>query len=420
MFVLTQTYLSAWITTLLAVVPLRSHATFIELLCGCIVSNTGWTTSAIGAIERGRHWSTYFKLIERDGLVPLHLARALLGIIECVLGPGILNFVVDDTLVARHSKKAPGSAVRFDHAHKNNRPAYLLSQCWVTLGVHIGQGRVLPLLSRLVPTTGNRNKIALALALVKTLAKAAKRSVRLLCDSWFMRRRLIEPLLKMGIHVLGQARRDTALFLPPVPRERGPGRRRIYGERLRQENLAAVQYVLPLYGKAQQRVRLYSAVGLARFLRGTPVRAVWCEFFIDETGQWSKARLLLATETELTPEEIVTTYARRWGIEPLFHNLKRWFGVVNLWHQKRKVLERMMQLRCLAWSLLELLQLVAGKALPVAEFAPWRTRGPVTAGLVAQWVRITFAGLRFRSGYDRKSRKFTMPTGHFRAPAPMT
>ena len=418
MLVLVQIHLSAWITTLLGVVPIRSRATFVELLCGGLVSNTGWTTAALSAIERGRHWSTYFKLIERDGLVPLHLARALLGIIESVLGPGTLNFVVDDTLVPRHSTKAPGSAVRFDHAHKVNRPTYLLSQCWVTLGVHIGQGRVLPLLSRLVPTTGNRNKISLARALLKVTTKAAKRPVRLLCDSWFMRRRLIQPLLKMGIHVVGQARRDTALFLPPVPRARGPGRRRIYGARLRQEDLNGVEYVLPLYGKQQQRVRLYSAVGLARFLKGTPVRAVWCQFLNEQSRQWSRARLLLATEPQLSPQEIVLTYAHRWGIEPLFHNLKRWFGVSNLWQQKRKVLERMMQLRCLAWSLLALLQHVASEALPVAEFAPWRTRGPITAGLVAQWMRIAFAGLRFRSGYDRKSRKFTMPAGHFKSPAP--
>lgn len=418
MLALIQTHLSAWITALLVAVPLGSHATFIELLCGCLASNAGWTTWALGAIERGCHWSTYFKLIERDGLVPLHLARAMLGIVERVLGPGTLNFVVDDTLVPRHSTKAPGSAVRFDHAHKNNRPTYLLSQCWVTLGVYIGKGRVLPVLSRLVPTTGNRNKISLALALVKVVAKTAQYPVRLLCDSWFMRRRLIQPLLKRGIHVLGQARRDTALFLMPALKPQGPGRPRKYGERLYKENLPSVEYVLPLYGKEKQRVRLYCAVSLARFLKGTPVHAVWCEFFNEKTGVWSKARLLLATEPELSAENIVLTYARRWSIEPLFHNLKRWFGVSNLWHQRRKVLERMMQLRCLAWSLLQLLQHVAGQALPVAQFAPWRTRGPVTTGLMAQWVRLTFTGLHFRSGYDRKSRKFTMPMGSFRPPAP--
>ena len=32
-------------------------------------------------------------------------------------------------------------------------------------------------------------------------------------------------------------------------------------------------------------------------------------------------------------------YARRWSIEPLFHNLKRWWGVNNLWQLKRTVLE---------------------------------------------------------------------------------
>jgi len=35
----------------------------------------------------------------------------------------------------------------------------------------------------------------------------------------------------------------------------------------------------------------------------------------------------LATETDLSAEDIVRLYARRWGIEPLFHNLKRWWGI---------------------------------------------------------------------------------------------
>jgi hypothetical protein len=34
----------------------------------------------------------------------------------------------------------------------------------------------------------------------------------------------------------------------------------------------------------------------------------------------------------------VLLYARRWAIEPLFHNLKRWFGFNNLWQQTRTVL----------------------------------------------------------------------------------
>ena len=80
-------------------------------------------------------------------------------------------------------------------------------------------------------------------------------------------------------------------------------------------------------------------VAVARFLKGTPVRAVWCSFYDADKERWSRARLLLVTETALCAGEILRPYARRWGIERLFHNLKRWLGVNNLWQQKRIVLE---------------------------------------------------------------------------------
>ncbi len=52
-----------------------------------------------------------------------------------------------------------------------------------------------------------------------------------------------------------------------------------------------------------------------------------------------------AQPTALSAEEILRTYAKRWSIEPLFHNLKRWWGVSNLWQQSRRVLELWMQIR---------------------------------------------------------------------------
>ena len=97
----------------------------------------------------------------------------------------------------------------------------------------------------------------------------------------------------------------------------------------------ATTLTLNLYG-TDQTVRLRSVVALARFLNGTPVRAVWCEFFNPENQTWSKPRLLLASETQLSPEIVLRLYACRWGIEPLFHNLKRWWGINNLWQQSRK------------------------------------------------------------------------------------
>ena len=87
------------------------------------------------------------------------------------------------------------------------------------------------------------------------------------------------------------------------------------------------------------------------------MRAIWCEFYDDKKQAWAKPRLLLATETALSAQAIVELYARRWGIEPLFHNLKRWWGIANLWQQSRTALETWMQIRCTAWTLAQLLAL---------------------------------------------------------------
>jgi hypothetical protein len=409
--------LSSWITHLLTAVPLRSRATFVELLCGSLISPEGWVTRAISAITRGRHWTTYYKLLERGSLRTLRIAQALFELVASVLPAAILNLVIDDTLVPRQSEGAPGSAMRHDHARKTNRPQFLQAQCWVTLGVSVlgsgGRKYVLPMVSRLVPVAGNRNKLTIALALIRGLAPVMRnKPVRILFDAWFMRARLVLPLLSRKMRVIGQARRDTALFLPPVVvLKPGRGRPRTYGVKMTPDAIRALQVTelkLTLYGQ-EQLIRLRTVVAMARFLKGTPVRAVWCSFYDADKQRWSRARLLLATETELCAAEILRLYARRWGIEPLFHNLKRWWGVNNLWQQKRIVLELWMQIRSTAWTLVQLLSLVVEEAFPITVVAPWRNKQPLTGGLVAQWLRMEFTGLAFRDGFNRKSSIFTFP-----------
>ena len=409
--------LSSWITHLLTAVPLRARATFVELLCGCLISPEGWVTRAISAITRGRHWTTYYKLLERGSVRTLRLARTLFEVVNDALPMETLNLVIDDTLIPRQSEKAPGSIIRHDHARKHNRPQFLLAQCWVTLGVSVlgsaGRKYVLPIVSRSVPVTGNRNKLTIALALVRSLAPVMmNKPVRLLFDAWFMRARLVLPLLSRKMPIIGQARCDTALFLPPdVVLKPGRGRPKTYGIKMTPEairNLPVTEVKLTLYGK-EQLVRLRTVVAMARFLKRTLVRAVWCEFYDADKQRWSKARLLLATETDLRAEEILHLYARRWGIEPLFHNLKRWWGANNLWQQKRIVLELWMQIRSTAWTLVQLLSLVAEESFPIDVVAPWRDKQPLTGGLVAQWLRMEFTGLAFRDSLNRKSSIFTFP-----------
>jgi len=408
--------LSEWISFLLPAVPIRSRATFIELLCGCLVSPEGWVTRSIVAISRRKHWTTYYKLIERGSVRTVRLARALFRLVLAVLPSDVLTLVLDDTLVPRSSASAPGCAYRHDHSRKTNRPPFLLAQCWVTVGVsvlgHGGANLVLPILSRLVPTTGNRNKLVIALALLRALAGVADKPVRVLFDSWFMRARLVLPLLRRQIRVIGQARIDTALFLPPVaPTTPRRGRKRIYGERLSAEavaDLPVTELSLSLYGQ-DQLLRLRSVVALARFLKGTPVRAVWCQFLRCQEADLDETPSVAGHGDRADGRSHRAPVRAPLGIEPLFHNLKRWWGISNLWQQSRTALELWMQIRSTAWTLAQLLSLAAGDAFPMEAVAPWRMKHPLTAGLVAQWLRMEFTGLAFRDGFDRKSQKFIFP-----------
>ncbi|MDA8255886.1 MAG: transposase [Betaproteobacteria bacterium] len=405
--------LSEWISFLLVAVPPRSRRTFVELLIGCMLNPEGWVTRAIGAICREAHWTTYYKLIERAHVSVAELSIRLLKLVQSVFPTDVANLIIDDTLVPRTAKTGPGISVKHDHARKANRPTFMNSQCWVTLAlvvrVRMGSALTVPIRSWLVEESGQRGKLWVARQLIDSI-RGHVTEARLLIDAWFMRKSLILPMLEQRVRIIGQVRRDTALFLPPEPEPKRRGPKRKYGQRVdatMRSMLPTQKMELLLYGKVQ-RVRMRSVIALARFLKGLPVRAVWCEMHQDD-GTWSRPRLILATETDLSAQEVVEIYAQRWGIEPLFHNLKRWWGVTNLWQQSKEALELWMQIRCTAYALTQLLALKLWGAFPLMDIAPWRKGAMITAGLFGQWMRIQFIGLRVRNAFDPKSDHFVMP-----------
>ena len=404
--------LSEWISFLLVAVPPRSRRTFVELLIGCMLNPEGWVTRAIGAICREAHWTTYYKLIERAHVSVADLSIRLLQLVQRVFPAELVNLIIDDTLVPRTAKTGPGIGVKHDHARKANRPTFLNSQCWVTLAlvvrVRLGSALTVPIRSWLVEESGQRGKLWVARQLIDSVRGQVK-DARLLIDAWFMRKSLILPLLEQRVRIIGQVRRDTALFLPPEPEPKRRGRKRKYGQRIDAALLDALpmtEMELTLYGKSQ-RVRLRSVIAIARFLKGLPVRVVWCEMHQDD-ATWSRPRLILATETGLSAQEVVEIYVERWGIEPLFHNLKRWWGVTNLWQQSKQALELWMQIRSMAYALMQLLASKLWGAFTLMDIAPWRKGAMITAGLFRQWMRIQFIGLRVRNDFDPTSGNFVM------------
>jgi len=172
----------------------------------------------------------------------------------------------------------------------------------------------LPALSRLIPSASNTGKLIAANTLIRSVCELFRDiKVRVLVDSWYMRRIFIAAMLEHNFEVIGQVRIDTRLYDEPPARKPGQrGRTRKYGDKLTPKRIAHFKRTvttLRLYGKDQE-IRYRSKVAKARFLNGRLVRAVWFEFK-SERREWKTTCLLLSTDASLTPEQVIESYVFR-------------------------------------------------------------------------------------------------------------
>ncbi len=378
--------LATLIGRLAAAVPGRARATFTELLIGAAVTRGGHVTDAILAVGLSRSWTTYYWLLERGRWSWLSVWRALLGVLEGLFAPPVWHVVVDDTVVERISAGAPGSLIHRNHSAKPNRPRFLRGQGWLCLAAVVERGwkvGAVPLMLRLVRRGTHRGKLRSARFLLRLLGQRLGR-VRLLLDAWFMRARLIEAAVAEGHTVIGRARRDLALYaVPRPPRRRRRGRPRKYGPRMtreRVETLPVHRSARILYGKLEV-ARYRTCRVAARFLKGRVVRAVWVQ--LERPDRPGEERLLVCTDPDLPATEVITSYAKRWSVEPLFAAMKHGWGLEDAWQQSRQVLVRWVTILAAGYALSQVLAYADPARTPgLASPAPWRPPGTRTAGLI--------------------------------------
>ena len=406
-----------WITFLTKTLPLRSVGTFIELLIGTMLTSSGFVTEAYLILDMSRHWSSYYKWLEKGRWSWLALARQFTRLVMQVVNEDVIHLAIDDTLTLRASKKAPASQMHHQHGNKPNLSQYVRGQCWVSLAWVIplkDQRHVaLPLLTRLMPNVGNTGKLIAANTLIRAVyCLFTGKTVRVLVDSWYMRRVFIESMLSRGFNVIGQVRIDTRLYDIPVKKpEKKRGRPRKYGAKYtlkRVAHLKRTEVTLPLYGK-QQVVRYRSKLVKARFLDGQPVQAVWCEFK-SERGEYKKASLLLSTDTSLSPEQVIESYGKRWSIESLFNQLKLSWGLKEAWQQTRQTLHRWVHITMVGYGLVQLLSYLNTSAVQaLCQHSPWRKDNPVTAGQIRKGLLMIFRHVDVRAWWNHKCKKFEPP-----------
>lgn len=412
--------LTQWISFVWQAVPARLQATLLELLVGLMMNSSGQVSGAVIAVRAKLSWTAYYKAVTRGHFSWLAISRRWLELLRRLFPRATLTLAIDDTFTPRASKKAPSATCYYDHAHKANRPRFMHGQVRVAVALVLtygGRTAAFPLLWRLQRATGNRSKLAAANVMLCVVFQwlSSATSIRLLLDAWYMKRPLLLPLIKKGVVIIGQVRRDTALYLfPNPPTKKGRGRPRIYGEKLTEKLIATYpirQSRIHAYGKT--RLFEYRCVcAKVRFLKGHLARVVWCRFQKGQKG-WSKWVLLLSTDPSIPAERVIKTYGRRWWVESMFHDIKHRFGLHNAWQQSRQSLARWTTLISLAYGLPRLMALWLGPQRGAQIYPiPWRRLRPVTAGWVATGIAEYFRHIDVRVSWDRKHRKLILTRDH--------
>lgn len=408
-----------WITFLSKALPLRSAGTFIELLIGSMITPTGFVTEAYLTLDMRNHWSSYYKWLHKGKWSWLALAKQFTRLALKTAGcDDIVYLVIDDTVTLRSSKKAPGSQIHHQHGNKPNLANYVRGQCWVSLAMIAkrcnGDAIALPLLSRLMPNAGNTGKLVAAKTLIRAVHKlfCEAKKVRVLVDSWYMRRVFIESMLSRGFDVIGQARIDTRLYDKPPKRKTGQrGRPKKYGDKYTPKRIAhfkKTEVTLRLYGK-EQVVRYRSKIAMAGFINGRLVRAVWCEFKGDK-GNWKSTCLLLSTDTTMSAEEVIQSYGMRWPIETMFNQLKLAWGLKEAWQQSRQTLHRWVHITMAGYGLLQLLSCIQSPEIStLCSHSPWRTEHPITAGQIRKGLARILMHVDVRRWWNPTCEKFEHP-----------
>jgi hypothetical protein len=131
----------------------------------------------------------------------------------------------------------------------------------------------------------------------------------------------------------------------------------------------------------------------------------------DRRDKPTEERLLICTDPDLPATEIITGYAKRWSVEPLFAAMKHQWGLKDAWQRSRQALMRWVTVLAAGYALSQILAHSDPARIPgLADPAPWRPPGTQTAGLIQAGFARILRALGLPALLAAIPRKFDPPT----------
>lgn len=231
--------------------------------------------------------------------------------------------LADGLKAPKEGKKMPAVKSLHQASETNRKPPYIMGHSLQALSLLVrnGAGHVaaVPLTARIHEglVWSNRNRRTLLdkmVALFLPLTTLWDRPVLLVADAYYASRKVIQPLLAQGHHLVTRARINTVAYRPARrPRRRRRGRPRLYGAKVRLRDLARdgagfQTAPSPLSGESTVQVQ-YRCVDFLWRPVGRLVR------FVIVRHPQRGTLFLLATDLRLAPLDVIRLYSYRFKIE---------------------------------------------------------------------------------------------------------
>ena len=252
-------------------------------------------------------------------------AKVVLGVFPgLVRVNGRLVLVGDGIKVGKQGRKMPGVKLLHQESESNTKAEYIMGHSFqaVSLLAQAAQSILaVPLAARIhegVVET-NRDKRTLMDKMIALLTLVGiEETYYFVADRYYMCRKIVKGLLAQGNHLVARVRLTAVAWTPYVHKDdrRGPGRPRIYGQKVKlrslfRQNLVTEEAPSPVYGEKGVMIR-YAVHDLLWRPVGLLVRFVIV--IHPSRGRF----ILMSTDTSLEAIAIIRLYGLRFKIEFAF------------------------------------------------------------------------------------------------------
>lgn len=264
---------------------------------------------------------------------------------------GYVVFAADGLKVPKEGKKMPAVKSLHQESGNNSKAEFIMGHSFqaVSLLADSSSGQVfaIPLISRICEglvwrrLKTPRTLLDKLVSLFMDVVQAADVRAILVADAYYASKKVIEPLLAAGHHLVTRAKSNSVAYKSaPKPKKKRPGRPKFYGAKVKLRNLfkagpSFAEALSPVYGEKDVTIK-YRVVDLLWRPVGRKVR-----FVLVKHPSRGKI-VLMSSSLELDALTIIRLYGLRFKIEVSFKQAIHTLGIYayHFWMKSMKPIKK--------------------------------------------------------------------------------